>query len=45
MARSLDRWFEETIDIMQEPVRQRRDSGGYYMPVPTPNDYGMTIIE
>ena len=43
MARSMNRWFEETIDIMQEPVRQRQD--GYYMPVPTPEDYGMTIIE
>ena len=45
MSKSMNRWFEETIDIMQEPVRQRRDSGGYYMPVPTPDDYGMTIIE
>ena len=45
MAKSMNRWFEETIDIMQEQVRQRRDSGGYYMPVPTPDDYGMTIIE
>ena len=45
MARSMNRWFEETIDIMQEPVKQRRDSGGYYMPIPTPEDYGMTIIE
>ena len=45
MAKSMNRWFEETIDIMQEPVRQRKDSGRYYMPVPTPDDYGMTIIE
>ena len=22
MARSLDRWFDETIDIMQEPIRR-----------------------
>ena len=43
MARSLDRWFEETIDIMTKPIKQRRD--GYYMPVPKPEDYGMTIIE
>ena len=28
MSKSMNRWFEETIDIMQEPVRQRRD--GYY---------------
>ena len=51
MARSLDRWFEETIDIMQTPLKPRTgnpvipDRGGYYMPVPTPDDYGMTIIE
>ena len=45
MARSMNRWFDETIQIMQEPVRQRKNSGGYYMPVPTPDDYGMTIIE
>ena len=51
MARSLDRWFDETIDIMQTPIRQRRDSGGfggpegYYMPIPSPEDYGMTIVE
>ena len=43
MARSLDRWFDETIDIMTEPIKQRRN--GYYMPVPTPDDYGMTIIK
>ena len=23
----------------------RTDRGGYYMPVPTPDDYGMTIIK
>ena len=52
MARSMNRWFEETIEIMQEPIRPyKRDSGGfggrdgYYMPVPTPEDYGMTIIQ
>ena len=48
MARSLDRWFDETIDIMQEPIRRTPvipDRGGYYMPVPTPDDYGMTIIK
>ena len=51
MARSLDRWFEETIDIMTQPIKPRTstpvipDRGGYYMPVPTPDDYGMTIIE
>jgi len=51
MARSMNRWFDETIDMLQEPVRPRigtpvvPDRGGYYMPVPTPDDYGMTIIE
>ena len=52
MARSLDRWFEETIDIMTTPLKQPRtgtpvvpDRGGYYMPVPTPDDYGLTIIQ
>ena len=44
MARSLDRWFDETINIMQEPVRSQRQDG-YYMPVPTPDAYGMTIIK
>ena len=51
MARSMNRWFDETIDMLQEPVRPRTgtpvipDRGGYYMPIPTPDDYGMTIIE
>ena len=51
MAQSMNRWFDETIDIMQEPIRPRTgtpvipDRGGYYMPVPQPEDYGMTIIE
>ena len=33
---------------MQEPIRRTPvipDRGGYYMPVPTPDDYGMTIIK
>ena len=29
MARSLDRWFDETIDIMQEPVRRQRQDMEY----------------
>ena len=44
MAKSMNRWFEETIDIMQEPVRRQRQDG-YYMPVPSPEDYGMTIVQ
>ena len=35
MSRSLDRWFEETIDIITMP---RRNSGGY-MPMVNPDDY------
>ena len=47
MARSLDRWFDETIDIMQEPIRRTPvipDRGGYYMPTPKPEDYEMPVI-
>ena len=45
MSRSLDRWFEETIDIMTSPLKPKTgtpvipDRGGYYMPVPTPEIY------
>ena len=45
MARSMNRWFEETIDLIQMPQRKRIQQDGYYMPVPRPEDYGMTIIE
>ena len=51
MARSMNRWFDETIDIITTPIKPRTgtpaipDRGGYYMPVPTPDDYGMTIIQ
>ena len=46
MSRSMNRWFEETIDIMQEPVKRRTaQPDGYYMPVPVPENYGMTIIQ
>ena len=48
MARSMNRWFEETIDLIQMPQRRRRTApqpDGYYLPVPSPEDYGMTIIE
>ena len=46
MSRSMNRWFEETIDIMQEPVKRRTAKpDGYYMPVPIPENYGMTIIQ
>ena len=47
MAKSMNRWFEETIDIMTDTIKRRSapQPDGYYMPVPTPEDYGMTIIE
>ena len=45
MSRSINRWFEETIVIIQIPQRKRTAPDGYYMPVPTPEDYGMTIVQ
>ena len=38
MAKSMNRWFEETIDIITMP---RRDSGGFggVMPMVNPDDY------
>ena len=47
MARSMNRWFEETIDLIQMPHRRRTapQPDGYYLPVPSPDDYGMTIIQ
>ena len=49
MAKSMNRWFEETIDIITMPKRPPTGTpmipDGYYMPVPTPDDYGMTIIK
>ena len=46
MARSMNRWFEETIDLIQMPQRRRTlPPEGYYMPVPQPEDYGMTIVQ
>ena len=40
MARSMNRWFEETIDIMQMPLTGPRDGRGYYQPMPSsPEDY------
>ena len=35
MAKSMNRWFEETIDIITMP---RRNNGGY-MPMDNPDDY------
>ena len=46
MAKSMNRWFEETIDLIQMPQRSKTlQPDGYYLPVPSPDDYGMTIIE
>ena len=50
MAKSMNRWFEETIDIITIPRRPptgtpMRPQDGWYMPVPSPEDYGMTIVE
>jgi len=39
MARSMNRWFEETIDMLQEPIKPRSGDKGYYMPIPTPEVY------
>mgnify|MGYP004089386873 CR=1 FL=1 len=39
MARSMNRWFEETIEIMTMPRTAPRDRG-YYQPMPSsPEDY------
>ena len=49
MAKSMNRWFEETIEIITMPKRPPTGTpmrpDGYYMPVPSPEDYGMTIIQ
>ena len=44
MARSMNRWFNETVDLIQRPLRY--DTGpnyegpeGFYAPVPKPEDY------
>ena len=39
MARSMNRWFEDTIDIITMPHTAPRDRG-YYQPMPSsPEDY------
>ena len=43
LAKSLDRWFDTAIEDL---IPERPRSGdGYYMPIPTPDDYGMTIMK
>ena len=43
MARSMNRWFDETIDLIQQPIRPPT---GRMMPVPipTPDYYDNTMI-
>ena len=48
MAKSLDRWFDTAIESLipkRPPTGTPMIPDGYYMPVPTPDDYGMTIIK
>ena len=48
MSRSLDRWFDETIDIMQTPLKKRMQRDGIYLPlVPPPSSerFDMTVIQ
>ena len=46
MAKSMNRWFEETIEIMTMPLREQRKRGEYSpMRPPTPEDWDMPIIQ
>ena len=46
MAKSMNRWFEETIEIMTMPLREQRKRGQYSpMRPPTPEDWEMPIIQ
>ena len=46
MAKSMDRWFEETIDIMTMPLKEQQKRGQYTpMTPPTPEDWQMPIIQ
>ena len=43
MARSLDRWFDETIDLIQQPIRP--PTGRMVpVPMPTPEYYDNPMI-
>ena len=44
LAKSLDKWMDVAVEALINDYRSRTNKG-YYMPVPTPDDYGMTIIE
>ena len=46
MAKSMNRWFEETIEIMTMPLREQRKRGQYSpMRPPTPEDWELPIIQ
>ena len=46
MAKSMNRWFEETIEIMTMPLREQRKRGEYSPMRPhTPEDWEMPIIQ
>ena len=42
MAKSMNRWFEETIEIITMP---KRPSTGTYKPMRPPTDWEMPIIQ
>ena len=42
MAKSMNRWFEETIEIITMPKRSRTDT---YEPMRPPADWEMPIIQ
>ena len=44
LAKSLDKWMDVAVEALINDYRSRNDKG-YYMPVPTPDDYCMTIIK
>ena len=44
LAKSLDKWMDVAVEALINDYRSRSDKG-YYMPVPKPEDYGMTIVE
>ena len=48
MAKSLDRWFDTAIESLipkRPPTGTPMIPDGYYLPVPSPEDYGMTIVQ
>ena len=42
MSKSMNRWFEETIEIITMPKRSRTDA---YEPMRPPSDWEMPIIQ